>query len=176
MQRSQFPGLGHHDAEVFISVDGSRNIFVVVTEFVKSDVAVSDLSVPHAHELAVGLLRSLLASHDIWVLTDVVDARDIIESHGTISIDVELVVGLADEANTAIAQFASQCADELVEVDGAGVVPIEVADENCTLLLRQVDIKVLKTPHKLVDVELPVSIIVQDAEDTADAANRHGSS
>ena len=37
------------------------------------------------------------------------------------------------------------------------------------------DIEVLQSPHELVSVKLPVSIIVQDAEDSADAADRHRS-
>ena len=32
-------------------------------------------------------------------------------------------------------------------------------------------LEVLQSPHELISVELPVSIIVQDAEDSADAAD-----
>ena len=43
---SQFPGLGHHDTEVFVRVDRGGYIFVIVAEFVESDDSISDLGVP----------------------------------------------------------------------------------------------------------------------------------
>ena len=89
---SQFPGLSHHDAEVFVGIDGSRDVLVVIAKFVKSNDAVGDLGVPHAHELAVSLLGGLLAIHNIWVLANIVDASYIIQRDLTISINVKLVV------------------------------------------------------------------------------------
>lgn len=89
---SQFPGLSHHDTEVFVGIDGSGDVLIVIAELVKSNDAVGDLGVPHAHELAVSLLGGLLAIHNIWVLANIIDASYIIERDLAISINVKLVV------------------------------------------------------------------------------------
>ena len=170
---SQLPGLGHHDSEVLVSVDRGRHVSVVFAELVESDDAVGVLSVPQAHELTVSLLWGLLACHHVGVLAHVVDASDVVQGHLTVAVDVKLVVGLSDVATTAIVEVAAKGNQELVEVNSATVVSIEVLNENLGLLLGQVDVEVLHAPHKLIGINLPVSIIVQDAEDSGDAADGH---
>eukprot|EP00354_Favella_ehrenbergii_P007242 CAMPEP_0170460346 /NCGR_PEP_ID=MMETSP0123-20130129/6744_1 /TAXON_ID=182087 /ORGANISM="Favella ehrenbergii, Strain Fehren 1" /LENGTH=331 /DNA_ID=CAMNT_0010725259 /DNA_START=170 /DNA_END=1168 /DNA_ORIENTATION=+ len=145
-------------------------------KFVEGDDAVGRLSVPKAHEFAVGLLGSLLPIDHIWVLAHVVDARDVVKGHQAILVDVELVVGLADPASAASVEITAESSEELIEGDSVAAVAIEVRDEGGDLLLAEVNVEVLQTPHELVGVQLPVSIIVQDAEDASDAANRHRAS
>ena len=128
--------MSHHNSEVFISVDRSGNVFVVFAEFVEGDDTVGDLSVPHAHELAVSFLWCLLALYNIWVLTDIVDAGDIVESDLTITVDVKFVVGLSDVANAALAEFAAKSPQKFVEIDGARVVSVEEFDQYGDLLIR----------------------------------------
>ena len=69
------------------------------------------------------------------MLTNVVDASNVIKFDQAITIDVQLVVSLADETKTAVAKVASKRADELIEVDGARVVAVEMLDKNTALLL-----------------------------------------
>ena len=116
---SQFPGLGHHDTEVFVRVDRGGHIFVIVAEFVESDDSIGDLGVPKAHELAIGLLGSFLAIHDIWVLAHIVDASYIIKGHLPVLIDIKLVIGLTNETETRLAEITAQRSQELIEIDSA---------------------------------------------------------
>ena len=118
--------MSHHDAEVFISVNGGGYISVVLAKFVEGDDAIGDLGVPHAHELTVSFLGSLLASHNVWMLTNIVDASNIIESDLAIAVDVQLVVGLSNVTNTALAEVTSKGAQEFVEVNRAAVISIQV--------------------------------------------------
>lgn len=161
----------HHDTEVFVRVDRGGHVLVVVAELVECDDAVGNLGVPHAHELAVGLLWSFLSRHDVWVLADIVNACNIVESNLAVSVDIKLVICLSDESHARIAEFSSKCANELIEVHGAGIVAIKVLNKHVALLLRQVDVEVLEAPHELISVKLPVSIIVEDAEDAANATD-----
>ena len=171
---SEFPGLSHHEAEVIVGVDACRHILVVVTEFIEGDDAVCILGIPHAHVLTVGFLGRLLAVDNVGVLADIVDASNIVKFHQAILVDVELVVCLTNVANAACAELTTERPKELIEVDGSGVVAVEVADEDASLLLTEMNIEVLEAPHELIDVKLPVSIIVQDAEHSTNAANGHG--
>ena len=129
------------------------------------------MRVPHAHELAVGLLGSLLTVNDVWVLADIVNACNIIESNLAVPVDIKLVICLSDESHARIAELSSECANELIEVNGAGIVAIKVLNKHVALLFRQVDVEVLEAPHELISVKLPVSIIVEDAEDAANTTD-----
>ena len=161
----------HHDTEVFVRVDRGGHVPVVVAELVECDDAIGNLGVPHAHELAVGFLWSFLTRDDVWVLADIVNACNIIKSNLAVSVDIKLVICLSDESQARIAEISSKCANELIEVNGAGIVAIKVLDKHVALLLRQVDVEVLEAPHELISVKLPVSIIVEDAEDAANATD-----
>ena len=165
--------MSHHNSEVFISVDRSGNVFVVFAEFVEGDDTVGDLSVPHAHELTVSFLRCLLALYNIWVLTDIVDAGDIVESDLSISVDVKFVVGLSDVANAAFAELTAEGPQKFIEIDGARVVAIEEFDQYGDLLIREVDLIIDETILKLISIQLSISIIVEDAEDSSNASNGH---
>ena len=166
----------HHDSKVFVCVNRGGDVTIVITELVESDDSVCDLRIPHAHELTVGLLRSLLARHDVWMLAHVVDSSDVIKSDLAIAIYIQLLVSLPNEAKSVLVQIPAKCHKELVKVDSPGVIPVKVGDENTALLFRKMNIEVLQSPHELIEIKLPVSIIVQDAENSAYAPNSHRSS
>ena len=105
------------------------------------------------------------------MLADIVNACNIIESNLAVSVDIKLVICLSDESQARIAEISSKCANELIKVNGAGIVAIKVLDKHVALLLRQVDVEVLEAPHELICVKLTVSIIVEDAEDAANATD-----
>ena len=149
---SKFPGLCHHDTEVFVRVDRGGHVLVVVAELVECDDAIGNLGVPHAHELTVGLLGRLLTVNNVWVLADIVNACNIIESHLTVSVDIKLVICLSDESQARIAEISSQCTQELIEVNGARIVAIKVRNKHIALLFRQVNVEVLESPHELISV------------------------
>ncbi len=68
----------HHEAEVVVSVDRGRDVFVVVTELVECDDAISHLGVPERHELAEDVYRRFPASHYIRVLGRIVKLSNIV--------------------------------------------------------------------------------------------------
>ena len=174
--RSQFPGLGHHDAEVLISVNGGRNITVVLAKLIEGDNSIGNLRIPHAHELTIGFLRSFLAVDNVGVLAHIIDASDIVKGHLTILVNIKLLVCSSNETDSVLAEVSAEGPKELIKVYTAITVAIEVSDKHLDLLVREVDIVVNKAILKLVGVELPVSIIIQDAEDAANTTDCHRTS
>ena len=110
------------------------------------------------------------------MLAHIIYASDIIEGHLAILVNIKLLVSLSDETESVLVEVSAEGPQELVKVNVTIAVAIEMADEYLDLLVREVDIIVNKAILKLISVELPVSIIIQDAEDAANTTDRHRTS
>lgn len=82
---------------------------------------------------------------------------------------------MSDISNARSTQISSKNADELVERNGSTVIAIKFSKERFSLVLVHVNTEVLKTVHQLCHVDLSVSIIINDSEDTSKSTNGHRS-
>ena len=63
--------------------------------------------------------------------------------------------------------------EELVERHGLAAVAIEVLDEHADLLVVQVDVECLKPITQFICIELPVTVVIEDAEYSSDTSQSH---
>ena len=107
------------------------------------------------------------------MLADIVEFGNVVESHLTILVHIEFVIGTFNPNQTILTQVSPQRSNELVKADSTRSVSVEFGKNSLGLILVEVDSKIFKSIEKLTQVHLSVSIIIEDAEDTADAANGH---
>lgn len=105
----------------------------------------------------------------------VVEFSYIIESHLAILVNIQFVVGLSDHTNSSRAQISSKSADEFIKGHTAAAVTIKFSEKSLGLLLVEVDSKVFEAVHELSHVDLSISIIVNNSEDTAQGTDGHRS-
>lgn len=91
----------------------------------------------------------------------------------TVSVYIEFVVGQLDASNTSLAQISAESPNELVKVYRARSIAVKFSEESFGFVLLKMDTEIFESPHELVQVDLPVSIIIEDAEDTTNSANSH---
>jgi len=122
----QVPGVGHHQGEVVIIVDGGRDVVVVFFEFLLGDDVVGRIVVTHVvsgleslQELQENLLFGLLARDDIWVSLGTVDTSDIVDVNVAIAVAVELGEGLSNPDLAVGVHRSTNDTEELVVLDEA---------------------------------------------------------
>lgn len=108
------------------------------------------------------------------MLADVVDLSYVVEGYLTVLVFVEFVVGGPDPDKAVFTQLSAERPDELVEADRARSVPVELSEKSLGLGISEHDAEIFKAPEQFVQVNLSVSIIVEDAEDTAKSTDGHG--
>ena len=96
-------------------------------------------------------------------------------SDTAIAVSVKLCEGLVNGSLTLLVGASTDSDKELVVVDEAVFVGVEALDKNFTFALADGDSEVLDAPVEFLLVELAVSVVVNDAECTAHAANGLGS-
>ena len=94
--KSKLPCIGHHNSEVFIIINGSRHISVVVTELRESDNSVRLLCIPKTHILHIDILWFSSSLKDLRMLTDIVDLSNIIQLNKSILVHIQLLVCLSN--------------------------------------------------------------------------------
>ena len=85
---SEFPGVFHHNSEVFVAVNRATDTFVIFAELVKCDNTILFLCVPLHHELLEYFIGRLPPCDDFGVLRSVVDLSNIIKFDKTVLVDV----------------------------------------------------------------------------------------
>jgi len=132
------------------------------------------LGVPHAHELLVGLFWRLALLHNIRVHANIVQLGHIVECNFAILGYIEFVVGLPDDGNAGFTQFSAESPNELVKINLARSIAVKFSKEDLGLIFLKVNAEIFESPHQLVQIDFPVSIIIEDAEDASNSANCHG--
>ena len=175
------PGVVHHKSEIFVVIDGGRNVVVVLNPLIFADNVVRSLLVAHGvssleglEELRQDLLLGLLASHDIGVLISRVDATDIVDVDHTRAISVHLGEGPHNDSLAVSVHRTADGTEELVVLNETGAIEIEVSEELLSLTLGEAEHVVRHSLAEFKFVERHGVVVVHDAELLSEANDAAG--
>lgn len=165
------PRVVHHELEVLVVVDGSRDVVVVLFELLLGHDVVGRVVVAQVvvrfeclKELKQDLLLGLLAREHVRVCLSRVDALDVVDVDPPVAVLVQLSEGLRHQSLAAGVHGSAELAEELVVVDGAGAVDIEVGVECADLRVGEAEHVVLHGLGELVEVQRSAVVVVHNAE------------
>ena len=167
----KFPCIAHQLNEVGVVVDVSGHGSVVVVPLLDSDDAITVAVTEACEELDENLFVGHLAADNLGVGTAIVDDAEVGRGNGTIAVRVELCKARVDNLLSSVVGRAAKTEQELVVADNAIFVGVEVVEENLGLVHGNGRTKVLQSPVELLLLNLPITIVVQDAERASHAAN-----
>ena len=160
----QVPGVPDHELEVVVLIDRRAHILVVVLEFGKCHLVVTDIGVPLCHELGQDIVTAHFTCLELGVLGHVISLCDVIQIYHTTMVSVQLVIGELYEGQSTLVHVATDASEEFIVGDLAVVVFVKVLKDALKFRGAQGVAVLAKTPHELVAVHLFVSIVVHAAE------------
>ena len=173
---SESPGVGHDGAEVVIVVDGGRDSGVVIVPLAFGDLTVVVFISEVLQELEEGLVFSDLPALHFWVLVDTVAWLQVTSGYNARTIGVELGEGSVDDGLSLGIQLTSEADQELVEVNCAVLVRIEISKEGVGLVLSEVAARLVESNEELLSINLSVSVIIILFESSIEASDSLGTS
>ena len=165
------PGVVHHEGEVLVVIDGSRDVIVVLNPLVLADDVIGGLLVAHRvsslerfEELRENLLLGLLASNDIRVLAGGVDATNIVDVDHARAISVHLIESLHNDSFTGRVHGTADGAEELVVLNETGAIDVKMSEERLSFTLGEAEHVVRHGLAEFKFVERHRVVVVHDAE------------
>ena len=167
----QVPRVPDHKLKVVVFVHARAHVLVVVDEFVEGDLVVAAVRVPLCHELREDVILAHLSRLELGVLGHVIRRGDVVQFDEAAVIAVQLLVGKAHKAKSALVHFAANAAQELIIAHLTVIIFVEVLEDALELRGAKGVTVLTETPHELVAVHLAVTIVVHAAEDDAEATD-----
>ncbi len=153
---SELPSLLHQLHEVVIIIDRGRHGGVEVVPLRLRDSSVVVLIAEVGQELQERLVLRDFSRHHLRVGLDRVAHAQVRGDHTLGTISVELAESNIDDLLAGRVQAASDGSEELVEVDVAVLLGVEVREEGIGLLLSELDSALVEADKELLDINLPV--------------------
>ena len=99
------PSIADHQLEVVIVIYGCTDVMVVVLEFFGCDLSIDHPpNIEGVKKFLKYIVGSFLTRNDVRVLTGIVNIRDLNCIHNSISISIELVIGLTNQIFSPVIQ------------------------------------------------------------------------
>ena len=132
-----------------------------------------------SEELEEDLVLSHLSGDNLRVHVGGVDSLEVGSLDGTVTVVVELEEGLVNHSLSLLVESSTDTDEELIEVDGTGLVGIEELHEALALSLGDVATDVLESGEEFVGIALSVTIhgveVSEGSTKTSDSLGTSGS-
>jgi len=177
------PSVVHHDLEVLVSVNAARHIAVVFDELVLSDDAISLFAVPHVvvgleglKELSEDLRFGSLSRNDVRMPGSIVHSLNIFKLENAIAVFIHLSEGLEYHRLAHTIHGSTDTADELIVLNEAILVEIEVGVKLLNLTETEAEGEVSHAFGKLILVKTHGVVVVHNLKLPGKADDSTGSS
>mmetsp|Transcript_149527 Transcript_149527/g.261287 ORF Transcript_149527/g.261287 Transcript_149527/m.261287 type:complete len:231 (-) Transcript_149527:497-1189(-) len=159
----QLPGFLEHHLEVLVVRDHGTHVFVVLAKLIKGDDPISR-GIPCSCKLSCDLLSSHAPCKHLRMLVRVEFQHQFVNGHRAIAIDVQQVEGCLAQVLPAQRHVRHEKTEELVDVDLARVVTVEVVKKDLQLVSCQVHPEGCHPRLHLHPVQFVVAAVIHDSE------------